>query len=148
MPLFYNKVQRVNPRDPKGARKWYPILKSVGQVDEHDVAKMLSDETTLNPKEAEMAVYQLEKVVSRMLLDGHTVQLGDLGTFNLTITAEGRRCRQMTSRRLICVSVSRKRCVKLSTRPYSSLSKALPRRRSKIGERNWLLADEHLVRTR
>ena len=37
MPLFYNKVQRVNPRDPKGARKRYAILKSVGQVDEHDV---------------------------------------------------------------------------------------------------------------
>ena len=25
------------PRDPKGARKWYAILKSVGQVDEHEV---------------------------------------------------------------------------------------------------------------
>ena len=36
-----------------------------------------------------MAVYQLEKVVSRLLLDGHTVQLGDLGTFNLTIKATG-----------------------------------------------------------
>ena len=88
MPLFYNKVQRVNPRDPKGARKWYPILKSVGQVDEHEVAKLVSDETTLNPKEAEMAVYQLEKVMERLLLDGHTVQLGELGSFSLTITGE------------------------------------------------------------
>lgn len=83
MPLFYNKVQRVNPRDPKGAHKWYPILKSVGQVDEHEVAKLVSDETTLNPKEAEMAVYQLEKVMERLLLDGHTVQLGELGSFSL-----------------------------------------------------------------
>ena len=88
MPLFYNKVQRVNPRDPKGARKWYAILKSVGQVDEHEVAKLVSDETTLNPKEAEMAVYQLEKVMERLLLDGHTVQLGELGSFSLTITSE------------------------------------------------------------
>ena len=77
VPLFYNKVQNVNPRDPKGVRKWYPILKSVGQVDEHEVAKLVSDETTLNPKEAEMAVYQLEKVMERLLLDGHTVQLGE-----------------------------------------------------------------------
>ena len=88
MPLFYNKVQRVNPRDPKGARKWYAILKSVGQVDEHEVAKLVSDETTLNPKEAEMAVYHLEKVMERLLLDGHTVQLGELGSFSLTITSE------------------------------------------------------------
>ena len=86
--FMYNNVQRVNPRDPKGARKWYPILKSVGQVDEHEVAKLVSDETTLNPKEAEMAVYQLEKVMERLLLDGHTVQLGELGSFSLTITGE------------------------------------------------------------
>lgn len=48
----------------------------------------MSDETTLNPKEAEMAVYQLEKVMERLLLDGHTVQLGELGSFSLTITSE------------------------------------------------------------
>ena len=37
MAIFFNRVQRVNPRDPKGARKWYPVLKSIGNVDEHDV---------------------------------------------------------------------------------------------------------------
>ncbi len=61
---------------------------AVGQV---ALVHCSSAETTLNPKEAEMAVYQLEKVVSRLLLDGHTVQLGDLGTFNITITAEGQK---------------------------------------------------------
>ena len=74
-------MQRVNPRDPEGARKWYVILKSVGQMDEHEVAKLVADETTLNPKEAEKAVYQLEKVMERLLRDGHTVQLGELGSF-------------------------------------------------------------------
>lgn len=88
MAIFFNKVQRVNPRDPRsGERKWYPVLKSIGKVNEHDLAVMIADETTLNPKEAEMAIYQLEKVATRLLLDGHTVQLGDLGTFNLTIKA-------------------------------------------------------------
>ena len=32
MAIFFNRVQRVNPRDPKGARKWYPVLKSNGKV--------------------------------------------------------------------------------------------------------------------
>lgn len=50
--------------------------------------KLVSDETTLNPKEAEMAVYQLEKVMERLLLDGHTVQLGELGSFSLTTNSE------------------------------------------------------------
>jgi predicted histone-like DNA-binding protein len=49
----------------------------------------VSEETTLNPKEAEMAVYQLFKVVTRLLLDGHTVQLGELGSFRLTARTRG-----------------------------------------------------------
>ena len=36
----------------------------------------------------EIAIYQLEKVMERLLLDGHTVQMGELGSFSLTITSE------------------------------------------------------------
>ncbi|MDR1380423.1 MAG: HU family DNA-binding protein, partial [Tannerella sp.] len=53
------------------------------------VAELLADETTLNPKEAEMTLYQLLKVIVNLLLDGHTVQLGELGTFRLTSRSEG-----------------------------------------------------------
>jgi nucleoid DNA-binding protein len=56
------------------------VLKSTGLVKEREVARLLSEETTLNPKEAEMAVYQLLKVVVRLLPDGHTVQLGVPGS--------------------------------------------------------------------
>jgi predicted histone-like DNA-binding protein len=89
MALFYKKIQRGNPRDPKAPKLWYPILKSVGLVREKEVAKLLADETTLNPKEAEMTLFQLLKVLLRLLLDGHTVQLGELGTFRLVIRTEG-----------------------------------------------------------
>jgi predicted histone-like DNA-binding protein len=68
---------------------WHPILKSVGLVKEKQVAKLLADETTLNPKEAEMTLYQLLKVIVNLLLEGHTVQLGTLGSFRLTARTEG-----------------------------------------------------------
>jgi predicted histone-like DNA-binding protein len=58
-------------------------------VKEKQLAKLLADETTLNPKEAEMAMYQLLKVTVNLLLDGHTVQLGELGSFRLTARGEG-----------------------------------------------------------
>jgi predicted histone-like DNA-binding protein len=58
-------------------------------VKEKQLAKLLADETTLNPKEAEMAMYQLLKVVVNLLLEGHTVQLGELGSFRLTARSEG-----------------------------------------------------------
>lgn len=89
MSLFYNKVQRGNPSDPAAPKKWYVILKSVGHLEEKQVAKEIAEETTLNPKEAEMALYQFEKILLRALLDGKTVQLGELGSFQLTINSTG-----------------------------------------------------------
>jgi predicted histone-like DNA-binding protein len=89
MPLFYNKIERGNPSNLSAPKLWYSVLKSTGLVKEKEVSKLMSEETTLNPKEAEMAVYQLLKVVIRLLLEGHTVQLGSLGSFRLTAHSVG-----------------------------------------------------------
>ena len=89
MPLLFNKIERANPSQPTAPKKWYPVLKSMGLVKERQVAKLLVDETTLNAKEAEMAVSQLLKVVTNLLLAGNTVQLGDLGSFRVTVATEG-----------------------------------------------------------
>jgi predicted histone-like DNA-binding protein len=89
MSLFYNRVQRTNPSKPEEPKKWYLILKSIGRMTEKQVAKEIADETTLNPKEAEMAIYQFQKVLTKALLDGKTVQLGELGSFQLTIKSGG-----------------------------------------------------------
>ncbi|MDR2087643.1 MAG: HU family DNA-binding protein [Dysgonamonadaceae bacterium] len=89
MAIFYNKVQRGNPMNPEAAKKWYAVLKSIGQVEEKEVAKLISDETTLNRKEAEMAMDQLEKVLLRLFLNSHSVQLGDWGSFHLTCNSKG-----------------------------------------------------------
>ncbi len=89
MALFYNKVQRKNPAKQSDPGKWYPVLRSVTQVTEKEVGKRIADETTLNPKEAEMAISQLLKVLKSELLAGNTVKLGDWGTFYLTVNSNG-----------------------------------------------------------
>lgn len=89
MTLLYKKIQRINPLDKEAPRKWYPVLKSLGTLSEKEVAKRISDETTLNPKEAEMALAQLEKVLISGLLDGYTVKIGDWGSFQVTVNATG-----------------------------------------------------------
>jgi predicted histone-like DNA-binding protein len=61
----------------------------MGLVKEKEVAKRVAEETTLNPKEAEFAISQLFKVIVELLLNGNTVQLGELGTFRLTVSSEG-----------------------------------------------------------
>ena len=89
MTLLYKKIQRVNPLKKDEPRKWYPVVKSLGTLGEKEVAKRISEETTLNPKEAEMALAQLEKVLISGLLDGYTVNIGDWGTFQVTVNATG-----------------------------------------------------------
>lgn len=89
MAIFFKRVQRANPIDKEAARKWYARLKTVGQKKEKEIAQLLSDETTLNPKEAEMALSQFQKILVRILLDGHSVQLSDWGSFYLTCNSTG-----------------------------------------------------------
>lgn len=89
MAVFYNKVQRKNPSDPNATAKWYPSLRTAGMLKEKEVARQIADETTLNPKEAEMALSQLQKIMLRALSNGESIQLGDWGSFYLTLNAEG-----------------------------------------------------------
>ena len=89
MAVLFNKVERGNPADKTAPKKWYPVLKTISRVEEKEVAKQISDETTLNRKEAEMGIDQLEKVLINNLLSGNTVQIGDWGTFMLTCKSEG-----------------------------------------------------------
>ena len=89
MAVFFNTVERVNPADPKGKKKWYPVIKSVKQVGGREVANIIAEETTLNHKEAEMALSQFGKAMKRLLLDGYTVQLEEWGSFRLTCNGSG-----------------------------------------------------------
>lgn len=89
MSIFLKPVQRGNPSDPKAPKKWYPVQYTTKMVSETEVAELIADETTLNPMEAQMAIRQLRKVVQRLLLDGKSVQLGNWGTFNITLSTTG-----------------------------------------------------------
>lgn len=90
MAIFFNRVQRpVNPGDAESVKKWYPRVKSISLASEKEVAQLISDETTLNPKEAEMALAQLQKAVTILLKAGRNVRLGDWASFSVTVQAEG-----------------------------------------------------------
>ena len=86
MPIILNRVERFNPLNK--TKKWYATLKTVSQVSESMAAKQIADETTLNRKEAEMALTQFEKVLINNLLSGNSVKLGDWGSFHLTCNSE------------------------------------------------------------
>ena len=89
MAIIFNKIERGNPLNPKAPKKWFPSLKTINRTGEKEVAKQIADETTLNRKEAEMALAQFQKVLVNNLLASSSVQLGDWGSFHLTCNSEG-----------------------------------------------------------
>jgi predicted histone-like DNA-binding protein len=106
MAIFFNKVERAIPGAVPAVKKWYASLKRISFIREKEVAKLIADETTLNPKEAEMSLAQLEKVLIRELLAGNTVQLGGWGSFNLTCKSSAHDVReQVTGRSILKLNV-------------------------------------------
>lgn len=118
MSIFLKPVQRRNPQKPEEPMKWYPVQNTVKNVDESEVAEMIADETTLNPMEAMMAVRQLRKIVQRLLLDGKSVQLGNWGTFNITLSTEGAATKDALTARNV-------KSVNINFQPGSELKAAL-----------------------
>lgn len=107
MSIFLKPVQRRNPQKPDDPMKWYPVQNTVKNVDESEVAELIADETTLNPMEAMMAVRQLRKIVQRLLLSGNSVQLGNWGTFNITLSTEGAATKEaLTARNVKSVNIN------------------------------------------
>lgn len=88
MAILIEKQQKKNPQKPDEVGRWYLYSKSMGTVTEKEVAKQIVDETTLNPKEAEMALEQLRKIVLRNLQNGYTVRLGDWAYFYTTVHSD------------------------------------------------------------
>ena len=118
MPVLLNKIQRVNPLDRTAPKKWYAAVKTISQLSEKAVAKQIAEETTLNRKEAEMSLSQLEKVLISNLLASNSVQLGDWGSFYLTCNSEGFDTKE-------AVSVSAVKGVNIRFMPGKALKEAI-----------------------
>ena len=89
MAILIKPIQKVNPKDPEVAPKWYITQVTTNQADETEVAMDIADETTLNPSEAKMALRQLRKVLLRRLLGGESVAFGGWGSFSISISSTG-----------------------------------------------------------
>lgn len=90
MAILIKAIQRANPRDKDAPKKWYAVQNSTGLVPETKVAELIADETTLNPSEVLMSIRQLRKIIQRLMADGHSVKLGDWGTFYPSLNSSGK----------------------------------------------------------
>lgn len=88
--MFYFKLnQRVNPKSPEEARKYYAFPKASGTIELRELARRISRESTVSMMDTVAVLEGLLQVIPDMLLDGNIVRLGDFGTFRLGISSEG-----------------------------------------------------------
>lgn len=89
MPAKYRVVAKVNPQDRLGPRKFYPSLQSDGRSNQRRLALEAADRSTLSDADMDAAMTNLLALIPKHLADGRIVDLGEFGTFRLSIRTEG-----------------------------------------------------------
>jgi predicted histone-like DNA-binding protein len=89
MPINYVVNPRVNPRDPKGPRKFYAVAKSNGEETTRELATEISKRTGLSTADVYSAIEAFIDLVPERIAGGKIVRLGEFGSFSLTLSSEG-----------------------------------------------------------
>lgn len=85
----FKVIQKVNPQDVAGPRKFYAVAQSTGDAKLRFLAKRISKETTLGTPDVLAVLEALLQDIPELLLDGKIVRLGDFGSFRLSLSGEG-----------------------------------------------------------
>ncbi|MBK6328439.1 MAG: DNA-binding protein [Chloroflexi bacterium] len=89
MPAKYKVVERINPADRLAPRKFYPSLQSNGRVGERTLAVEAADRSSMSDADMAAALANMLALIPKHLAMGEIVDLGDFGTFRLSISGEG-----------------------------------------------------------
>ena len=83
-------MKKKNPGDVNAPEKFYASTISMGSVDLRKMAEKISYQSTLTPGDCYNVLSALEKNVIDELSEGKIVRLGELGTFRLSVSSEGK----------------------------------------------------------
>ncbi len=89
MAVKFKVVELGNPSNQAAPKKFYPRVSSTGEISLRDLSKELGLQSTVSPPDVLAVLESLIEAVPRHLKQGEIVRLGDLGSFNLSITGEG-----------------------------------------------------------
>jgi predicted histone-like DNA-binding protein len=87
--MKYRPVLRKNPRKPEEPGKYYPNPVYTGKMNHREIAREISKRTALSQTDALAAIEALTDVIPSFLQEGYIIQLGELGTFRLTMEGRG-----------------------------------------------------------
>jgi len=89
MSVKYNVVPKKNPQDREAPAKFYPVVNSSGKVNQRNLAQKGSLQSTLSAADLAAAMEILLTLIPQELMAGNIIDLGDFGSFRLSVKAEG-----------------------------------------------------------
>ena len=89
MPVKFTTTPKKNPQDLGAEPKYYAIVKSDGRVDTIGVAKSINSMSTISYPDTVAVLEAFLQVVPEKLSDGKIVELGDFGSFRMSVSSQG-----------------------------------------------------------
>ena len=106
MPIFYNKVDRLNPQNREAPKKWYLLPKSISQITEEQFYQKIANDLGMRSGQVKAVFQAAEDIAGTALCDGHTVKFGNIGTFSVSF-----RCWGSVSEEEATVAKIREKCI-------------------------------------
>jgi predicted histone-like DNA-binding protein len=89
MSVKFTVTPKKDPRDQNAAPKYYALAKSDGRAGTHSVAKSINRMSTVTSVDTAAVLEAFLTVVPEELANGKIVELGDFGTFRVSLSSEG-----------------------------------------------------------
>jgi predicted histone-like DNA-binding protein len=89
MSVKFSVTPRKDPRDQNSQPKYYATVRSNGRVDTHGIARDINKMSTVSSVDTAAVLEAFMNVVPDQLADGKIVELGDFGTFRVSVSSEG-----------------------------------------------------------
>jgi predicted histone-like DNA-binding protein len=89
MSVKFSVTPRKDPRDQNSQPKYYATVRSNGRVDTHGIARDINKMSTVSSVDTAAVLEAFMNVVPDQLSDGKIVELGDFGTFRVSVSSEG-----------------------------------------------------------
>ena len=87
--VTYSVSPRINPRDKEAAPKVYAQAQARGDVSIREMAERIQSTCTVTKADVYAVLVALEDVIVEALQNGEIVRLGELGTFQLSLSGKG-----------------------------------------------------------
>ena len=90
MPIKFNVVPKGNPSKPIDPKKFYASAISQGETTIEGFTKKIEKISTVSGADIRAVLYALVDVMVDEVAEGNIARLGDLGSFRVNISSEGK----------------------------------------------------------